>query len=245
MKSAQELLKDEFLNCYEEGEKLSPMLLQGSKVNPGQFGLKYQLFYTKAIRLVQILAPERLDEFKSYYEPDPKRKHFGYGSYSIQDYIKMFSPAKIKNFDIKGATAVNLHNQISILISLKSRIDTVLGDITGGIQSELLDAELATAKSLMKTSIRAAGALSGVVLESHLRLVAKTHKIQGKKKSPTISDLNDALKTGNIYDTPKWRTISYLGDIRNKCSHKGSTDPTPEEVEKLIEGVNWAIKTIS
>jgi hypothetical protein len=46
------------------------------------------------------------------------------------------------------------------------------------------------------------------------------------KKEPTISDLNDALKGANVIDTPDWRFIQNLADLRNLCDHNKTTEPT-------------------
>jgi hypothetical protein len=39
-----------------------------------EFGMVYQSWYSRAIKLVESLAPERLKEFSEYYLIDPKRK---------------------------------------------------------------------------------------------------------------------------------------------------------------------------
>ena len=94
-------------------------------------------------------------------------------------------------------------------------------------------------------SLRAAGALAGVVLERHLQRAAENHGIVLKKKDPTTSDLNDPLKEKGVYGIPVWRKIQYLADIRNLCSHKNGADPSQEQVSELIEGVNAIVKTVS
>ena len=84
----------------------------------------------------------------------------------------------------------------------------------------------------------------GVVLERHLQRAAKNHNIPIGKKLPTISDLNDPLKNKGVYGTPVWRKIQLLADIRNLCSHQKTTEPTDEQVEELIAGVNSVIKSV-
>ena len=49
------------------------------------FTFDYQKWYSKALPVVRRLAGDRYDEFKHYYEPDPKRKSLGYGTYVIHD----------------------------------------------------------------------------------------------------------------------------------------------------------------
>ena len=64
------------------------------------------------------------------------------------------------------------------------------------------------------------------------------------KKNPTLADLNDSLKASDIYDTPTWRKIQHLGDIRNLCDHKKDRSPTEAEATELITGVKVIVKTI-
>lgn len=135
-------------------------------------------------------------------------------------------------------------NQAQILKSLSSRLDGVLQDITGHLFADLQDSELTAADQLKKVNLRAAGALAGVVLERHLQRAAQNHNISINKKSPTISDLNDPLKNTGVYDLPTWRKIQLLADLRNICVHEKGKEPTDEDVDELISGVNWAIKSV-
>lgn len=101
-----------------------------------------------------------------------------------------------------------------------------------------------TARNLVKVSLRAAGSLAGVVIENHLQKLAKNHAIKVRKKNPTISDLNDPLKNAEVFDTPTWRKVAYLADIRNMCSHKKDAEPTKDQVAELIDGANWLAKNL-
>lgn len=213
-----------------------------------EFGTKYQAWYSRAYKFIESLAPERLDEFTSYYLIDPRRKTTDDSNYTIQDYIKgigavsdiIYGPL----WDISNVVMIRIINQLQIIQSLSSRIDGIFQDITGHLYAELQDSELHAASQLIKTSIRAAGALAGVVLERHLQRVAINHKIEIKKKDPTISDLNDPLKNGKVYDVPVWRKIQLLTDIRNLCTHQKSKEPTREQVDELISGVSSMIKSV-
>jgi len=212
------------------------------------FGTRYQVWYSRAFKIVELLGPERLDEFCSYYRIDPKRKVFDVSTYVIQDYITgigasgdyMHKPL----WDIQGAIYVKLLNQSQILGSLKSRLGTILSDVKGHIRAEIEDEELEIAQKLVVVSHRGAGAIAGVVLEGHLQRVALNHKIKISKKNPTIVDLNDPLKSAGIYDIPIWRKIQHLSDIRNLCDHKKEREPKIEEVEELIAGIASIIKTV-
>lgn len=238
-------LKDELSQLVASGTKILKGLYD--EEGDGGFHFSYQAWYTKALGVVRTLAPDRLDEFRRYYEPDPKRKSLGYGDYVIQDYIKGVAPSRLTypDFDTSDQTARGVLNQVAILQSLEGRIDSVLSSIETQLQADMQDAELETAGKLVAISPRAAGALAGVVLEKHLQTVVRTRQVKVAKRNPTIGDLNDALKNDGVYDTPCWRKISYLGDLRNLCSHKKTAEPTPDQARELVDGVNWVIKNVA
>jgi hypothetical protein len=242
----KESIKTELSALLENQEKLLDLTKDNKNII--EFGTHYQRWYSRAYKLVEALAPERLPEFVSYYLIDPKRKLTDAGNYVLQDYIKGIG-ARTDHYDrplwdTNNLAMIRIFNQLQIISSISSRIDNVLQDVTGHLFAELQDAELVAATQLKKISKRAAGALAGVVLERHLQRAAVNHNIPIGKKSPTISDLNDPLKNKGVYDTPVWRKIQLLADIRNLCSHQKTTEPTDEQVEDLIAGVNSIIKTV-
>jgi hypothetical protein len=134
---------------------------------------------------------------------------------------------------------------LNILRSAKARFESSLFDIRQLVQADLFDSELEASKELAKKKfVRAAGALAGVVLERHLAQVCENHKVAISKKAPSIGDYNDALKAANVVDTPQWRFIQHLADVRNLCDHHKAEDPTQENIDDLIRGVEKIIKTL-
>jgi len=244
--SAVEAIKKELKDLLDAQKEL--LEASSDTKDTISFGTKYQRWYSRAYKLVQSLAPERLSEFVSYYLIDQKRKITNASNYVIQDYIKGIG-ARTDHYekplwDVNNLIAIRILNQAQIISSLSSRIDSVLQDVTGHLFAELQDSELSAATQLKKVNLRAAGALAGVVLERHLQRVSTNHNVGPSKKNPTISDLNDPLKLAGIYDVPTWRKIQLLADIRNICSHQKSTEPTAEQVDELIAGVNSIIKSV-
>lgn len=241
--SKREVIKKELTALYKEGAELA-MAFQKNEVK--QFHYDYQRWYTKALKAVATLAPDRHNEFRSYYEIDPKRKSFGYGTYVIQDFLKGVVPSRSSypGFDDRNQTLTCFFNQITIFQSITERIDSVLADIEAELYADLQDSEIVIARQLAKVSLRAAGALMGVVIEGHLQKVAMSHEVKITKKNPTISELNDPLKSAEVIDTPTWRKISFLADLRNLCSHKKDTEPKKEQVEELIQGAEWLTKNV-
>lgn len=213
-----------------------------------EFGTKYQHWYTSALKIVGVLANDRLQEFIGYYKIDPKRKEGNAQNYVIQDFIMGVGARtdlyKEPLWDTNNVTAVKVYNQLQILESLRTRIDSVFADVQGSLLSELQDKELGTAEELLKVNLRAAGSLAGVILENHLQKVVRNHGIPITKSNPKITDLNDQLKKNGVYDLATWRNIQLLYDIRTKCVHKKEQEPTESEVRKLVSGVNEVIKQI-
>ncbi len=244
----REELKKALEQLIEEAQEITNLAAGAKKLDILQFGTEYQNWYTRALTIVEVLANDRLEEFISYYKIDPKRKATNAQNYVIQDFIMGIGARtdvyKEPLWDTNSVTAVKVSNQVQILQSLQARIDSVLSDVRGSLLSELQDKELGIAEELLKVNLRAAGSLTGVILENHLQKVMQNHNLAISKRNPTISDINDVLKSNNIYDIPTWRKIQYLYDIRTLCSHKKKREPTEEEVTELISGVNEIIKKI-
>jgi hypothetical protein len=240
-------IEKELAKLVEEVPDL--MKLASKPDNLLEFGTKYQDWYSRALKLVGLLGHDRLVEFRSYYEIDPKRKTFAAMTCTIQDYVigrgvpKEYGTDK-PAWDIHVMVAMRLMNQKQILASLKSRLGTVLSDVKGHLLADITDEELVTAQRLTKINLRAAGAVAGVVLEAHLQRTSANHSVPIAKKDPTISDLNDPLRTAGVYDIPTWRKIQHLSDLRNLCDHKKSREPTESEVDELIAGVAAITKTV-
>jgi hypothetical protein len=65
-----------------------------------------------------------------------------------------------------------------------------------------------------------------------------------RKNEPTINDFNDQLKKAGAFDVATWRKIQRLGDIRNLCGHSKHREPTPEEVDEIIEGTESIVRLL-
>jgi hypothetical protein len=215
-----------------------------------KFKEEYQVWYSEAKALIQQLLPDRLSDFVRYYEKPKARKEINAETYRIEDYLQGICTTRTSGLNkerLAGPEAAIPHfeQQLAILKSVKTRFESSLFDIRLLVQADLFDSELDAAKELTKKGFtRAAGALAGVVLERHLGQVCDDHGTKVAKKTPTISDLNDALKTANVIDVPQWRFVQHLGDIRNLCDHSKAKEPTIEQVNDLIEGVMKITKTV-
>ena len=209
---------------------------------------EYQSWYSEAKLLVKQLLPDRLDDFIRYYEKPRGRKHISYESYRIEDCLQSLGVTNgIGEVLVDSSAAIpHFEQQLAIIKGLKNRFESSLYDIRLHLKAEMFDDELDAASYLLKNRFnRAAGAMAGVVLERHLKQVCINHDVSlPKKKHLSISDLNEALKQHNIIDTPDWRRIQLLGDIRNKCDHDKNVEPIESEVLELIDGVKKVTKTL-
>ena len=211
------------------------------------FKREYQSWYSEALVLIKQLLPDRLSNFIRLYDKPKTRKVIEYGNYSIEDYMQNLTVKSGSGEKKVGPEAAlsQYEQQLNIIKSVEKRFESSLYDIRQLVQADLFDSELDVAKELNKNKfMRGAGAIAGVVLEKHLAQVLANHKIKITKRTPSISDFNDSLKSSEVYDTPTWRKIQLLGDIRNLCDHNKEREPKMEEVEELISGVNSIIKTV-
>jgi len=235
-------------------EELEKVLKNKKKVSKfikelPSFTSSYQIWYSESLVLLKQLLPDRVDDFVSLYKrPKTKRKDITYENYVIEDALRglYITRGWGKEKVVGPDAAVPLFvQQLNILKSLKRRFESSLFDIRQLVQADLFDSELDAAHELnSKGFVRGAGAIAGVVLESHLAQVCENHNIKVKKKNPSINDYNQLLKDNEIIDIKDWRFIQHLADLRNLCDHKKEKEPTREDIEELIKGVEKVTKTI-
>ncbi len=206
----------------------------------------YQGWYSEALALITQLIPDRANDFKEYYSSNKSRKDISALNYSMSDYLRGITSRYGGKITVDPKAGMEpFRQQLAIVEGLKDRFESTLFDIKSLVQADLLDNELQAAEELNgKGFVRGAGAMAGVVLESHLALISNQHGVSVRKKNPSIADWNDALKTATVLEVSQCRFIQHLGDLRNKCDHKQQTDPTKEEVHNLIEGVRKITKTV-
>ncbi len=221
--------------------------LKENKIKLPNFTNDYDSWYSEALALIKQLLPDRLEDFKRQYK-DEKRKEISFLTYGISDYLYGLRTTRGYQKDVvadKSAAIGKMQVQNSILVAVENRLDSSLFDIQEILQADLFDSELSAAQELAKKGfVRGAGAIAGVVLEKHLGHICDMHNLKSRKKYPSISDFYQLLKENDVIDTPKWRFIQHLGDLRNLCDHNKDREPTKEDVLELVEGVQKVIKTV-
>lgn len=208
----------------------------------------YQSWYSEVKALVKQLLPDRLDDLVRHYEKPKSRKEITSENYRIEDYLQGLSITRgAFKEKIVGPDAAIPHfrQQMAILKAVETRFESSLFDIKALVQADVFDSEIEAARELAKNGyLRASGAVCGVVLETHLGQILQSRGLELSKKNPGIADYIGSLKEANIIDTPQWRFIQHLADIRNICDHKKATDPTTQQIQDLIEGSAKVVKTI-
>jgi hypothetical protein len=210
------------------------------------FYSKYQTWYSQSKSVIKQLLPDRIDDFVRYYEKPKTRKELNSGNYTIEDYLQRLQVTHGDRVLVSQSAAISVfEQQMSILKSVESRFESSLFDISQLVQADLFDSEINSARELLKKGfIRASGAISGVILEKHLKQVINNHNLKLNKKTPTINDMNEILRTNEVIKMVDWRSIQRLGDIRNLCDHHKDDEPTIDNVKELINGVDKIIKTL-
>lgn len=210
------------------------------------FRMNYNVWYSESLSLIRNVLPDRLLDFKSHYEYARVRKFISAENYRIKDYLQGLRASYSNGIAVTESAAVpHFRQQLVILASARRRFESSLFDIRQMLQADLYDSELASAQSLAGHGfLRAAGIISGIVIEGHLKQICLDHSIVIRRKNPTIADFNEGLKAQGIIDVVEWRFIQHLADVRNLCGHSREREPTQEEISGMIEGTKKIIKTV-
>lgn len=246
------LLKEEIRITIDEGAILFSDLkpdINGEKgvKDYNHFCIYYEKWYSKALRIIRTLLPERIDDFALLYRNEKRRSVNG-TNYTISDALRGVENQSFDilndNWGIKECAHMCMLRQNMMLNSCMEVFDSKVMHIQTILQADVFDSEIESAKHLLqKGFLRAAGAVCGVIIEKHLSVVCNRYNIKITKKNPSIAEYNDALKD-NAYDVIEWRKIQHFADIRNYCDHNKDREPTKIEVEELIAGTEYVTKMI-
>lgn len=219
--------------------------LKKNNITLPNFKSDYDAWYTLAMQVVKQVLPDRIDDFIKQYKNE-KRKEIDSLTYTVSDFLLGIQTTRgLVVVAEPSAAFPKFEIQLNILKSAQACFDSKILDIKEVLQADIFDSELDAAGELCKKGfVRGAGAVAGVLLEKHLTHICERHNLATGKKTPTINDLNQKLKDGSVIDTPKWRFIQHLGDIRNLCDLSKDREPTKEQVSELIQGVDKVIKTV-
>ncbi|OHD60555.1 MAG: hypothetical protein A2014_08500 [Spirochaetes bacterium GWF1_49_6] len=224
--------KEDLNKLLKDAEELLSVLNSRIKDPILKFREKYEIWYSEALYLIIAVLPERTEDFKKYYDSRTGN--------SLKKSIT-YIPTEFSSFEnipdqVDVARALFI-SQVGIVKSANKRFESSLFQIKEVLQADLFNSELEAAKELnSKGFTRGAGAMAGVVLEKHLKIICQHHKIKIVKKNSSINDYNQLLKDNAIIDTSNWRFIQRLGDLRNLCDHNKEKEPQKDDINELIQG---------
>ena len=128
-----------------------------------KFKEQYQSWYSEALALVKQVLPDRLNDFKSYYEFPRARRNIDFQNYMIRDYLQGLQTTRGFNNVIvaDGRAAIPaFEQQLGIAKSAKLNLTSSLISLTSILQADLFDSEIDSARALGKAGyMRAAGAI--------------------------------------------------------------------------------------
>lgn len=235
-------IRAELVDLSQQYVSLAELAREPQKLS--LFVAEYQRWYTRTVRLVTVLGHDRLTEFEGYYLADTRRRTVDDSTYCIQDYLLAVRPSYPTKMDVHRAVVLRLTAQVSILQSLESRLEGIFGELGGELLAELEDAELEAARKILKVSPRAAGALTVVVLETHLARVARHHGLKIPPSNPTVAKLSDLLKQSGLCDEVTWRSTRILSDRQREILDDRKVEPEAAAVEDLISQLQKIVKTV-
>ena len=127
-----------------------------------------------------------MEEFQLLYK-NPSRKEINWTNYTVSDALLGMNIYMGPN---KEDAIPRLLQQIGIIKSTKCLLESNIHRIKEILQADIFDSELKSAEELNKKGFyRAAGAICGVIIETHLAKVLSNHNISVNKKNPSINDL--------------------------------------------------------
>ena len=184
---------------------------------------RYEVWYA-VTKLIVKQYSDKYNDFESEYN-NVKGLISLNGTFSDSDLTVKF----INTFDKQ----VNILHTIIPILSLKESNFKKL------ITADLLDSELSKAELLYKHDYyRAAGAITGVVLERYLKTLCEVNQVE-MGGNDTIEPLATKLyKSDKLpdFDITILKSIQHLASIRNKCDHP-KEEPKQHEVRELIDKV--------
>ena len=217
--------KNYFANGDPEEENFASQAFEETK-DPHD---NYYAWYGKACRIMQILAPESLQDFQRFF------------TNYIQSWL--MHPSHDNNYGFDKFES-GFRTQRRILKATAKNVDHVLFNLESEFQYGLSKSEIDVAKELQKNKhLREAGVIAGLVIELHLKNVAKNRNIK-LPKNPQMKHYNEKLKN-EIDDATITKQIELCSIIRNKCAHAGGALPTDDEVNTIISIAEKIIATVN
>lgn len=180
---------------------------------------------------IKDFLPEREEEFQVSFEAKDYRDPAG-----IMDFLQFRREQRSNNKkEIIDEFLSRFEIQRNILLSVPFIAKIREKNLREIISADFIEREVDQSEYLFKIQCyRAAGALAGVALEQHLKVLYEKCDIEYKKKD-TIEPLVHKLYDNKRIDPSLMERIQYYASLRDKCAHP--SDIEKGEIKELIEGV--------
>jgi hypothetical protein len=216
--------------------------------NRGELRREYQKWYSQAQLLVSNNLPSMAAEFKNLYYTPGKEKDStadAYTYFGIRSYLRTIPEDwSQKQESFNRRFRADLDQQRGILLAVPLIIEMRALEVAALVTADLVQGELNEARHLLDHGfIRASGAVAGVALESHLKLLCDQSNLPCLEKDSIVS-LSTNLRQNGFISLGDEKQCIAMADTRNKCDHKKKKDPTKGEVEELIDDVDRFTKRV-
>jgi hypothetical protein len=207
---------------------------------------EYLKWYSQAQLVVNKSLSSMAREFgKLYYaaeETDGEGDAWHY--WGIRSYLRTTQDYSDKVRLFEKRFRADVEQQRGILLAIPHAIDIRALEIAALVTADLVEGELNEAHLLLSHGfVRAAGAVAGVALEAHLKLLHNQSNLTYSDKD-TIVPLATRLRQAGAITLGDEKKCIAMSDTRNKCDHKNKQDPTSEEVDELIDDVDRFVKRV-
>jgi len=238
-------LRFELRVLLASGRELSAHV-QSEDLDPRDVNERYQVWYTQTLRLVGRVLSERRPEFESYYRSDQESR-----GQSVTISAILGSPSRPRATGEKREALAGLFDpglgQATFLHLLGMQL-AILASASPSLRPEERrpERELQVARLLLaKGRRRAAGAVAGVVLESHLRKVAQRHDLAlSESDSSSLARLNRSLRKAGVCNSARSRQIARLAKLCDSCV-RSKKKVSAKLVSELLSGVEETLLNVS
>ena len=227
------------------GRELSTSV-QSENLDPRDVNERYQVWYTQTLRLVERVLPERRREFEGYYRYDQESRDRSATISAILGSLSSPRATGEKRGALAGLFDPGLEQGTFLrllgmqLAILASAVPTLLPE------ERRPDRELQAARLLLsKGHRRAAGAVAGLALESHLSKVAQRNGLAlPESGSSSLRRLNRSLRKAGVCGSARSRRIERLAELSDACFRR-KRKVSAKLVSELLSGVEETLLHVS
>ena len=242
--SLVEYNKDYYKNADKRSQEIVKEAVEKIK-DPKQ---AYYTWYATSCEVVHFLSPRRLEEFERFYDGNKTIKKNGdlnVLTAGITHYFQgLMTKKNHETTDFFTTFTSGFLAQRNILKAIAENVDNVLFNLESEIQYGFSKSEIEVAKELQKNKhLREAGVIAGLVIEIHLKNVAKSRNIK-LPKNPQMKHYKEALKE-TFPDATIAKQIELCITIRNKCAHASDNPPTDDQINTIISSAEIIIARVN